>query len=105
MFTRHVTVKLKRSTFSEFLRLLDNQIIPLLKRQNGFQDEIVLVSPERLEVIGMSFWETREDAELYNRSQYAQVLGTLSMLLEGTPKVEIFEVSRWTSRMSVAQGA
>jgi len=38
--------------------------VPILKKQNGFVDEIVLVSDaEQDRVLGLSFWNAREDAE------------------------------------------
>lgn len=93
MFTRNVTMKLKANIAPEFNRLVENEILPLLRKQPGFRDEITFVAPERLEAIAISFWETKENLETYNRTTYPEVLKIVAKVVEGTPKVEIFELS------------
>jgi heme-degrading monooxygenase HmoA len=96
MFTRHVTIKLKANSAAEFTRVIENEIIPLLRKQKGFRDEVTFVVPERLEAIALSFWDTKEDAEAYNRTGYQEVLKTLSKVVEGDPKIETYEVANST---------
>lgn len=96
MLTRHVTMKLKANVAPEFNRVIENEILPLLRKQPGFRDEITFVAPERSEALGISFWETKENCENYNRNGYPEVLKILSKLVEGTPKVETFELSNST---------
>lgn len=92
MFTRHLTMKLKANVVPEFNRAIENEILPLLRRQPGFRDEISLVAPERSEAVSISIWETKESCENYNRSGYPEVLKITSKFVEGTPKVETFEL-------------
>jgi heme-degrading monooxygenase HmoA len=96
MFTRHVTIKLKANSAAEFTRVIENEIIPLLRKQKGFRDEVTFVVPERSEAIALSFWDTKEDAEAYNRTGYQEVLKTLSKVVEGDPKIETYEVANST---------
>ncbi|MFY9610187.1 MAG: hypothetical protein WAU45_16435 [Blastocatellia bacterium] len=96
MFTRNVTMKLKANTAPEFNRLIENEILPLLRKQPGFRDEITFVAPERSEAVAISFWETKENLETYNRTGYPELLKMLAKVVEGTPKVEIFELSTST---------
>ena len=96
MFTRHVTLKLKANSAADFTNVIDNEVIPLLRKQNGFRDEIVFVAPDRLEAVAISLWETKENAESYDRAGYQEVLKTLSKVVEGTPTVETFELSNST---------
>jgi heme-degrading monooxygenase HmoA len=96
MFTRHVTMKLKANSAVEFNRIIENKILPVLRTQKGFRDEITLIAPERSEAVGNSFWDTKEDAQAYNRTGYPELLKTLSTVVEGTPTVEIFEVASST---------
>jgi heme-degrading monooxygenase HmoA len=105
MFTRHVTMKLRGNSAAEFTRIIENEIIPLLRKQKGFRDEITFVAPERSEAVANSFWDTKEDAEAYNRTGYQEVMKTLSKAVEGTPKVETFEVANSTFHKIAAQGA
>ncbi|HEY5543577.1 MAG TPA: hypothetical protein VIM04_10025 [Candidatus Binatia bacterium] len=105
MYTRNVSMKLKVNSATEFTRTLENDVIPMLRKQKGFKDEITLVAPERNDVVAISFWDRKEDAEAYNRDKYPEVLKTLSKLIEGTPKVESFEVANSTSHKIAAKAA
>jgi hypothetical protein len=97
-------MKLKVNSAAEFTRLIENDIIPFLRKQQGFRDELALVDLERLEAVAISFWETKETAEAYRRAGYPEVLKTLSDVLEGTPKVETFELANSTFHRLIAKG-
>ena len=105
MYTRNVTIKLKDNSEREFTRTLENDVIPVLRKQKGFKDEITLVAPERNDAVAISFWDRKEDAEAYNREKYPEVLKTLSKVVDGTPKVESFEVANSTSHQIAAKAA
>jgi heme-degrading monooxygenase HmoA len=85
-------MKLKANTAPEFNRIIENEILPLLRKQAGFRDEITFIAPERSEVVAISFWETKENCETYNRTGYPEVLKIVSKFVEGTPKVETLEL-------------
>ena len=104
MFTRIVTIKLKANSAQEFNRLNESNIIPLLRKQNGFRDELTFIAPERSEALAISLWDTKENAEAYNRTGYPEVLKTLSSMVDGTPKVETFELSSSTLHKTLAKG-
>ena len=93
MFARHVSIKLKANSAPEFNRIIVNEIIPLLRKEKGFEDEITFIAPERSEAAAISFWATKENAEAYHRAGYPDVLRALAKVIDGTPKVEMFEVS------------
>jgi heme-degrading monooxygenase HmoA len=97
MYTRNVTLKLKVNSAPEFTRTVEKEIIPLLRAQKGFQHEISFIAPERNEAVAISFWDKKDSAEAYNRDKYPEVLKALSKVVEGTPKVEAFEVANSTS--------
>jgi hypothetical protein len=97
MYARKVKIKLKTDTAPEFARLLEQEIIPFLRKQNGFKDEISFVAPERNEAVAISFWDKQDDAEFYNHLAYLDVLRVLSTVVEGVPRVETFEVANSTS--------
>lgn len=105
MFTRLVTMKLKANSAAEFTRVIEREIIPLLRKQKGFRDELAFVAPERSEAVAISIWETKENAEAYNRTAYPEVVKTLTQVVEGTPKVETFELSNSTLHKLAAKGA
>ncbi|HLG16543.1 MAG TPA: hypothetical protein VJH03_18870 [Blastocatellia bacterium] len=105
MFTRNLTIKLKANSAQEFTRVIENEILPLLRKQEGFRDEITFVAPERLEAVAISFWQTKENAEAYDRTGYPEVLKAVSKVVDGTPKVEVFELSNSTFHKIAAKGA
>jgi hypothetical protein len=102
MHSRNVTFKLKSKSAAEFTSVLEGVVIPLLRRQKGFEDEISFIAPERNEAIAISLWDKKEDAEAYDRKIYPDVLKVLSCVIEGTPKVEIYEVGNSTSHQIAA---
>ena len=96
MFGRQVTLKLKANSATELNRIATDEILPILRKQKGFRDETTLIAPERSEAIANSFWDTREDADAYNRIGYPEVLKTLSNVIGGTPTVKTFEFATST---------
>jgi heme-degrading monooxygenase HmoA len=74
----------------------------LLRRQRGFEDEISFIAPERNEAVAISLWDKKDDADTYHQKTYPEVLKALSKVIEGTPKVEIFEVGNSTSHQIAA---
>jgi len=96
MFTRHVVVQLKPKTAPEFTRLIEKEVIPMLRKQKGFLDEVTFISPDLTEAVGNSFWETQADAEAYSRKGYSEVLKVLVRVLDGTPTVGTAIVSNST---------
>jgi len=96
MFARSVSMHLKPNSVAEFTRTLEQELIPLLRKQKGFQDEITLVAASGLEAIGISLWEEKADAEAYNRTTYPEVLKALAKVVDGTPRVLTYEVSNST---------
>jgi hypothetical protein len=63
----------------------------LLRKQKGFKDEITLSNPGSLDVVAISLWESKANAEAYNTNAYPEVLKTCSRMIDGTPKVHTFE--------------
>ncbi len=91
MNVRNVKIKLKANCAAEFTRLLESEILPLLRKQKGFRDEITFVAPDRNEAIAISFWDNQDDADAYNHIAYLDVLRVLSKVVEVLPIVETFE--------------
>ena len=96
MFARNVSFRLKSGRSAEFTQVFDKDVLPLLRKQTGFQDEIALVAPDGEDAIGISLWDTKENAETYARGSYAGVLKTLQPMIQGEPRVQMYEVSSST---------
>jgi hypothetical protein len=105
MYTRHVNIKLSPGGLPEFRRLLEEKIIPLLRTQPGFQDEITLVTAKRNRVIAISFWDTQASADAYNHIAYLDVLRALSNVVESLPIVQTFELVDSTFRQTAGSAA
>jgi len=89
-------MKLKPNCVSEFTQSLEKEVIPMLRRQKGFQDEITFVVPDGSKVLAISLWDKRESAEAYNTGAYSEVTKILSKVVEGTPHVENYDVANST---------
>ena len=96
MYARNVTLHLKANQASEFTRTLETDVLPVLRKQDGFNDELDFVAPNGTEVVSISMWDRKESAEAYGRDTYPAVLKTLDKLLDGTPRVETYEISNST---------
>jgi hypothetical protein len=96
MYARNVTLQLKANSGPEFTRMLETDVLPVLRKQNGFKDEITFVAPNGTEALAISLWENRENAEAYGRDTYPAVLTSLATVVEGTPEVESYQVSNST---------
>jgi hypothetical protein len=105
MFARRVSFHLKPGRAGEFSRLLNQDVIPVLRKQKGFQDEIALVSPGGADAVGISVWDLKEDAETYARGAYPGVLKALEHVVEGTPQVQTYEVSNSTFHKIAARAS
>jgi hypothetical protein len=96
MYARRVSMHLKPNSVAEFTQKLERQVIPLLRKQTGFQDEITFIGPGNNRAFGISLWENKENADSYNRNNYAEVTKLLAGVIEGTPEVESYDVCNST---------
>jgi hypothetical protein len=105
MFARNVSIHLKPNTLSDYTQTFEKEVLPLLRKQNGFKDEITFASPSGVDVTAISLWENKADAEAYNTNTYPQVLKTMTRFIEGTPKVQTFDVVTSTFHKIAVQAA
>ncbi len=105
MFARNVSLRLKPNTLSEFTRIFEKEVIPMLRKQRGFRDEIAFAVPGGLDVVAISLWDTKDYAEAYNTAGYPEVLKILDKVLDGTPKVQVSDVISTTIHKPAAVAA
>ena len=96
MFARTVSLHLKPNSVAEFAQTIEKDIIPLLRKQPGFQDEMVFVVPGGTEAVSISVLDQQANAEAYARGTYPHVLQAVANVVEGTPQVDTYEVSNST---------
>lgn len=103
MFARQVSMKLKPESREAFARTLEAEIIPLLRKQKGFKDEISFVNPDGRSAIAISLWDSQASAHSYSQGRYADVSKILSTLIEGALWVKTFEVANSTAHSIAAK--
>lgn len=96
MYARNLTLHLKANSSAEFTRTVETEVLPVLRRQNGFKDEITFVAAGRNEAVAISLWDKKENADAYARDTYPQVLKTMAKVVEGAPVLDAYEVSNST---------
>ena len=96
MFARNVRMQLKPNSTSQFTQTLEKEVLPVLRKQEGFQDEVAFIIPGGTEAFAISFWQSRENAEAYSRTGYPEELKALRNVVEGTPQLQTYEVSNST---------
>jgi heme-degrading monooxygenase HmoA len=103
MFTRVVELTTKPGKNKQLSDTINEKVLPILKKQKGFVDETVLVSDkDDNRVLGLSFWNTREDAEQYHRAEYEKVHEMVRHLLDGEPVIRTFDVHTSTTHRIAA---
>jgi len=96
MFARSVSFQLKPGLGTKFTQTLEKEIIPMLRKQKGFQDEIAFVGSSGRDAVGISLWDRKESADAYSRGSYPAVLKALEPVVDGTPEVDTYEVCNST---------
>jgi hypothetical protein len=105
MFARNISVHLKHDSSDAFTKFIETETIPTLRKQRGFQGELTFLAPGGAEAIGISLWDSKENADAYARDVYPEVLKTLNRFVEGTPKVQAYEVANSTFHKIAARVA
>jgi len=92
MFARKLSLQLKPNSETLFTEKMKSGVLPLLRRQSGFKDEMTLVSQDGTRAIQFSLWDRRESAETYVRDTHPQVERLLAPMVEGSPKFGSYNV-------------
>ena len=96
MFARKVSMHLKPYSTEEFTRTNRREIIPILRRQRGFRDEITCVAPDGRDAFGISFWDEKASADAYGRDGYLEVVKALARVTDGVLQIQNYDVSNST---------
>lgn len=106
MFARNVSIRLKPNTLHDFKQTFEKEIVPMLRKQTGFQDELALSGDTDTFVTAISLWDSKEHADTYNTGTYPAVLNILEKYLDGAPKVRVSSViSSISQKVTAAQVA
>jgi heme-degrading monooxygenase HmoA len=91
---RNLHIQLKDGKQREFIHLFESQILPVLRQQPGFRQELTLLDNNRALVI--SFWDDRKNLQAYHTSVFPRLVEKLNPVMQSTPSVETFDVANST---------
>jgi hypothetical protein len=92
MFARKVSACLKPNNLERFRQLMERELVPWLRAQEGFVDFIVLADAEGREVQAISFWEQNANPEACSAAYSEGVLRNLEGLLDRIPVGKTFQI-------------
>jgi heme-degrading monooxygenase HmoA len=93
MFARNVSVLLKPHTLGDFTQILKNEVLPIMREQPGFRDEIVFATADShgggggTEIVEISLWDSKQDAENFVKTGYPEVLELVKPFFDATPRI------------------
>jgi hypothetical protein len=96
MFARSVSIHLKPNSVDQLTQIIEQDVLPILRKQKGFKDEITLVAPDGADAMAISLWDKKENVEAYGREAYPGLLKTIARVVEGTLQVQTYEVANST---------
>jgi hypothetical protein len=96
-FARNVYFHVVPGKDHEFTTMFNTEVLPVLKHQAGFRNEIALINGPH--ALGISLWDDRKSADHYATAVYPGLLKKLTPFLEGAPKVETYDVASTTLPM------
>jgi hypothetical protein len=94
MFARSLEFEIKLEKKQEFVNVVKNEVLPILKKQVGFL-ELLPFFPEKLEdkkVFNISLWSTKADTERYEKDIYPKVYEIVKPFLTTPVMVKHFIV-------------
>ena len=97
MFARTISIHLKPNTLNDFTTTIEKEVVPVLRKQAGFRDEIVLTGEGTNNIKAISLWDTKEQAEAYATNAYSGVMKSLDKYLDGPAKTTFSSVINSTA--------
>jgi len=94
MYARKVALCLKAESVSQFLRKVEHEVIPLFRKQQGFLDQLILLSDVEKMFYVYTFWENSEAAETYDCTTLPVLTNLLTEVVDGALRVHRFGGSR-----------
>jgi hypothetical protein len=91
MFARGVSTRLKANLLAKLTRTIEDEMLPLFRKQLGFQDEITIAVRGGMEAVAISVWDNTENAEACGREPNPQLRKTLEKFIEGPPAIQTYE--------------
>jgi len=90
MYARKVSLCFKSGSVNQFLEKVEHEVIPMLRQQKGFLDQLILVSDNGKIIYVYSFWENSGDAEQSDCTTLPVLTRLLTGVVDGALRVHTF---------------
>lgn len=93
MYARIVEFVPRAEKKDEFVHVMKNEVLPILKKQAGFLDILPLFPEMKNEkVVNITLWMEKRDAERYEKEVFPRIEGILRPLLNTPITWRLFQV-------------
>jgi heme-degrading monooxygenase HmoA len=93
MFTRTIEMNLKPETKPAFFTRFKAEVLPILKKSQGFFDIVVIENEtEPNKILSICFWETKKNAEDYEKERYPKVKAIAETFFATPPGVKYYKL-------------
>ena len=87
--------QVKPNAGGAFAQAFQDQVLPSLRAQRGFRDEMLLVVPGGPGIVAITFWDSREDADRFHRDAWPEVVKALANTVD-RPVLSTFQLAHST---------
>ncbi len=106
MFARMILLAAKQGRGKELTKVMTERSLTVVKQQPGFVEAIALTSEaEQDQVVGISIWNSKADADRFAQGQSQQLLESYKPLLQAEPTFRSFNVEGSTTEVASARAA
>lgn len=88
---RSVRFNLVKGKRADFTKLFNSEVLPTLKKQDGFKNEVLLVQEDH--VVGISMWNSPEALKKYETTTFPAIERMLSSVVQGKPSIENYALA------------
>jgi heme-degrading monooxygenase HmoA len=106
MFASMIQLAAKQGRGKELTKVMTEKTLTVLKQQPGFVEAIALTpETEQDQVVGISIWSTKADADRFTQGQSLSLLESYKPLLQAEPKFRSFNVEGSMTELASARAA
>jgi len=95
MVVHVASAQVKPNAGGAFAQAFEQHFLRSLRMQRGFKDEILLVVPGGPDVLAITFWDSPESADSYERVAWPEMMKALSNVID-RPVLRRFQLAQST---------
>ncbi len=89
------SAQVKPNAGGAFATAFEDDLLSSLRSQPGFRDELLLLVPGGPDMMAITFWDSRDDVDSYERNVWPAVVDALASVIE-RPGLRRFELAHST---------